>query len=35
MKEMTHPIYWFCSRPCREVHRGPTIKLGEVPGEPI
>jgi hypothetical protein len=34
-QEPTHPSHWFCSRPRREVRRGPTNELGEVPGEPI
>jgi hypothetical protein len=35
LQELTHPSDWFCSRPRREVRRGPTNELGEVPGEPV
>jgi hypothetical protein len=35
MQELTHPSDWFCSRPHREVHGGPTNELGAVPSEPI
>jgi hypothetical protein len=35
MQELTHPSDWFCSRPRREVHRGHTNELGEVPCESV